>query len=198
VAKSKHPGDGTQSHSGLAYSEVGDKAIQMTEVRGEKEELAFIRALDAGWHIAPEGSDDTHSPNWGNCGTWTRILVPGLSKRCIWDAMKNRRIYSTRDRNCQLRFLANGAVMGTILDEPVESVEVAVVVEDPDHGDAAAKIELFEDGKVVETAEPGKARCEWKTVRKPEPGAYYYFVKVTQADGNMLWSAPVWVKIAAE
>jgi hypothetical protein len=27
-------------------------------------------------------------------------------------------------------------------------------------------------------------------------GKHYYFVKVTQADGNLLWSAPVWVTVA--
>jgi len=100
VAKFNHPGDGSQSHAGLAYSAEADKAVQMIELRSPKEEPAFIRALNNGWHLAPEGSDDTHKPNWGNCGTWTGILAPGLSKRNVWDAMRNRRIYSTRDRNC--------------------------------------------------------------------------------------------------
>jgi hypothetical protein len=36
----------------------------------------------------------------------------------------------------------------------------------------------------------------WKTSRKPEPGKHYYFAKVTQADGNLTWSAPVWVTVA--
>ena len=26
-------------------------------------------------------------------------------------------------------------------------------------------------------------------------GKHFYFVKVTQKDGNMLWSAPVWVTV---
>ena len=112
--------------------------------------------------------------------------------------MKNRRIYSTRDRNCRLRFLVNGAVMGTILEESAQAVEIQTVVEDADDGDAIARIELIEDGEFVETDEPGKLKCEWKTTRKPEPGQHYYFVKVTQGDGNMLWSAPVWVRIGGE
>ena len=77
VAKFNHPGDGTKSHGGLEYSEAGDQAIQLMEVRREKEEKAFIRALDKGWHLAPDGSDDTHAPNWGNAGRWTGILAPG-------------------------------------------------------------------------------------------------------------------------
>ena len=63
---------------------------------------------------------------------------------------------------------------------------------------AAPKIELFEDGKVAATDAPNKnARC-WSVSRKPEPGQHYYFVKVTPADGNMLWSAPVWVTASGQ
>jgi len=197
VAKFNHPGDGTKAHDGLAYSEAADKAIQMMEVRRDEEERAFIRALNAGWHLAPEGSDDTHNPNWGNCGRWTGILAPGLSKRCIWDALKNRRVYSTLDRNCQLRFMVNGAVMGAIVPEPVQDVETCVQVADADPGDVIAKLELFEDGKIVETDQPNKQARRWTTDRRPEPGKHYYFVKVTQGDGNLLWSAPVWVTVGS-
>jgi hypothetical protein len=31
--------------------------------------------------------------------------------------------------------------------------------------------------------------------RKPKPGKHVFFAKVTQKDGNMLWSAPVWVVV---
>jgi hypothetical protein len=30
---------------------------------------------------------------------------------------------------------------------------------------------------------------------KAAPGSHHYFVKVTQTDGNLLWSAPVWVTV---
>jgi len=188
--KFNHPGDGSEVFDGLAYSKVGDKAVQLMEVRGEKEEQAYIRALNNGWHLAPDGSDDTHSPNWGKNWRWTGILAPGLSKRCIWDALKRRHVYSTRDRNCRLSFRVNGAEMGDIVEEPVETVEVEVVVEDGDAEDTIDKIELFEDGAVVETKERWASECKWQTTRSPEPGQHYYFVKVEQNDGNMLWSAP--------
>ncbi|MDQ2990213.1 MAG: phosphotransferase, partial [Pseudomonadota bacterium] len=32
----------------------------------------------------------------------------------------------------------------------------------------------------------------------PAPGEHFYYVRVTQDDGNMLWSAPVWVTQLAE
>ena len=36
---------------------------------------------------------------------------------------------------------------------------------------------------------------DWRTT---EPGEHYYFVKVTQADGNPMWSAPVWVRMGEQ
>ena len=195
IVKFNHPGDGATVFDGLAYSEVGDKAVQLMEVRSDEEQQAYIRALNNGWHIAPDGSDDTHSSNWGSCGTWTAILAPGLSKRNILDALRNRRCYSTQDRNCRLSFTVNGVVMGGAVTGTAKEFRVVVAVEDPDDADQAAKVELFRDGAVVETHEPNSTRCRSETVRTPEPGQHYYFVKVTQADGNVMWSAPVWVVV---
>jgi len=196
ICKFNHPGRGDKVFNGLAYSQIGDKAIQLMEVRREEEEEAYIRALGLGWHIAPDGSDDTHRPNWGDRFAWSGILAPGLSKQNILHALRNRHCYSTLDRNCILVFKANGATMGDIITEPVETVKVAVVVNDPDPNDPIAKIELFEDGVVVQTDRPNSNRCRWKTTFKPEPGEHYYFVKITQKDSNMIWSAPIWVTVA--
>ena len=196
VTKFNHPGDGTESHGGLAYSEVGDKAVQLMEVRNQKEEKAYIRALNQGWHLAPEGSDDTHSPDWGNARAWSGILAPGLSKQNILDALAKRHCYSTLDRNCVLSFRINGAVMGDILEEPLDKVNVLVAVDDKD--EKTSRIELFEDGIVVQTDAPNSASRHWETTFNPAPGKHYYFVKVTQADGNFLWSAPIWVTVVKQ
>jgi hypothetical protein len=165
------------------------------EVRKEEEEQAYIRALKLGWHIAPDGSDDTHSPNWGSAYAWSGILAPGLSKRNVLHALKNRHCYSTLDRNCILLFKVNGATMGDIIAEPVKTVTAVVAVNDPDADDLIARIELFEDGLVVQTDRPNSNRRQWKKKFRPKPGEHYYFVKVTQKDGNLIWSAPVWVTV---
>lgn len=195
TCKFNHPGTGEKVFNGMAYSEIGDKAVQLMEVRRPQEEAAYIRALKLGWHIAPDGSDDTHNPSWGSGFAWSGVLMPGLSKRNVLDALKNRRCYSTRDRNCKLRFTVNGATMGRIIPNPAGNVKVMVMVNDPDQGDQIAKIEVFEDGMVVQTDEPKSNKRRWMTTFKPEPGKHFYFVKITQVDENILWSAPVWVTV---
>ncbi len=192
IVKFNHPGTGTNVFNALAYSEVGDKAVELMEVRRSEEEQAYIRALNLGWHLGPDGSDDTHSPNWGKTRAWTGIWAPGLSRRNIWEALKARRTFSSTDRNCRLLFRANDAEMGTILAEPVSSLNVTVAVEDPDANDKTAKIALFQDGQVIETTEPGTAAAQWSRKVDVKPGPHYWFVKVTQADTNFVWSAPIW------
>lgn len=198
IVKFNHPGDGTKDFDGLAYSEIGDQVVEMIEVRGDAEEKAYIRALNLGWHLGPDGSSDVHTAKWGDGGSWTGILAPGLSRRAIWDALKRRHFFSTGDRNCRLFFWVNEAVMGEIVPEPVQRVHVTVDVRDPDAADVIAKIELFEDGQVVQVDEPKACARRWEMDVAAKPGKHYYFVKMTQADGNRMWSAPVWVTVAGE
>ena len=195
ICKFNHPGNGTKHHGALAYSVNGDKAVQLMEVRSANEEKAYIRALKLGWHIAPDGSDDTHGANWGTRRAWSGILAPGLSQRNILDALKKRHCYSTLDRNCKLAFVVNGTTMGEIIAEPVSAVAIVIEVADPDAGDSIAKVELFEDGKAVDATESNLPVARLAITRKPKPGKHVYFAKVTQKDGNMLWSAPVWVTV---
>jgi hypothetical protein len=195
TCKFNHPGTGEKVHDGLAYSEIGDKAVQLMEVRRDDEEKAYIRALKLGWHIAPDGSDDTHGPNWGSKFAWSGILAPGLSKRNVLHALKNRHLYSTKDRNCLLTFTVNGAVMGDIIAYPVKDVTAVISVNDPDAEDMITRIELFQDGAVVQTDVPGSYNRQWSTSFDAAAGDHFYFVKVVQADGDMIWSAPVWLTV---
>jgi hypothetical protein len=193
VLQFNHPGDGTSSHAGLAYSEIGDKAVQLMETRRPQEELAFIRALNNGWHIAPTGTDDTHSANWGQGLAVTGLLMPGLSQINLLDALRNRRCYSTNDKNCEMTFDINRQIMGGSIDPTAETLSIQVALYDPDEADRIVKIELFQDGEIVETVEPNVRQYIWE-LERPSPGSGYVFVKATQADGHLLYSAPVWIE----
>jgi predicted metal-dependent phosphoesterase TrpH len=195
ICQFNHPGDGTKVYDGLAYSEAGDGAVKLMEVRRATEEQALLLALKNGWHLAPVGTDDTHVATWGSRFAWTGILAPGLSQRNILDALRKRHCYSTLDRDCTFSFRVSNAEMGDILPDPVREVSIAVVVRDPNPEDRITRIELFEDGKVVQTDEPNATHRQWRTKANPAPGKHYYFVKVIQADGNLLWSAPIWLTV---
>jgi hypothetical protein len=42
----------------------------------------------------------------------------------------------------------------------------------------------------VQTTGPNSPQVHMAVTRKPTPGNHFYFAKVAQKDGDMLWSAP--------
>jgi hypothetical protein len=198
LAKFNHPGWRDTTFEDFAYSAEGDSAIQLMEVRSDAEMRWMIEALDLGWHIAPDGSDDTHRERWGTSNLWTVVLAPGLSRTNIIDALQHRHCYSTRDRNCRLTFTLNDAVMGDEIEEALSTVSIDVRVVDPDEGDVIRSVELFGNGKVVQSLQPGTTETRLTADLTPEPGDHYYFVKVRQADDDLLYSAPIWITVTDE
>ncbi len=195
-----HPGDGKGVWGDLAYSEVGDKAMRLMEVRDDAELQAYVLALNNGWHIAAAGTDDTHVANWGQGYALTGVRAPSLTKRNILDALRNRHCYSTLDANCEMLLLVNDALMGTESRQPAADVSIRIEIVDPDEGDTVAEVALYEDGKPVRTENPGTTGFALEETRTPPAGPHHYFVVARQADKDLLVSAPVWVtaKDAAE
>ena len=83
--------------------------------------------------------------------------------------------------------------MGDMIEPPVQQVEVSLRMADPDPNDKTATVELLEDGKVVVTN--GSGQPSWRTTLWPAPGKHYYYVRITQVDGDKIWSAPIWVTV---
>jgi len=193
-----HPGNGNGVWGDLVYSEVGDRAMRLMEVRTDNELKAYIRALKNGWHVAAAGTDDTHAANWGTARAVTGLWAPHLTKRNVLHALRNRHCYSSLDWNCELLFTVNGALMGTVVEGPVGGITARLEVADPDEADTIAEIALYEDGKPVRTEQPDAPTFMQGYSLTPEPGPHHYFVVVRQTDGNMLVSAPVWVTVDEE
>ncbi len=192
IAKFNHPLEG--NFYGWAYHADADRVINLVEVRWAGEEAQYLQALAAGWHVGPDGSDDAHWATWGTNGCWTVLVMPGLSRRNVWTALQRRNCYSTTDRNARLCLRVNGSLMGTIRGAPIESVLAVVYVEDS-ADDPIEEIALLQDGVVVAWDNPGTGARRWAVTVNPAPGPHYYLCRVRQADGGMMWSAPVWVEV---
>jgi hypothetical protein len=94
------------------------------------------------------------------------------------------------DKNSQLVLTANGHVMGSRITNrgPLRLVANYANTE----GRRAATVSLIEgvpgrNGTVTEVAPIADATIT------PEPGAHFYYARLTQDDGKILWSAPLWV-----
>ena len=203
ISQFNHPGTTFGNFKDFNYwNPVIDTRMYMVEVgNGEGQVGAggyypsyeqYILALDKGWHVAPTNNQDNHKGRWGNANDARDvILTDDFSEAGIYEAIQARRMYATEDKNLEIDYTVNNQMMGSIISEVPEKLEVKVSVHDPDKTDTISKVELV--------ANSGKVIYTWDTNLSGELSAVldatysYYFVRVTEADGDLAVTAPVWV-----
>jgi len=207
-----HPAEGSQfkiDGTPFGYSADGDQAMVLcevmnsaafsandteTETEHSNYEAACDKALEAGFHLAFSSDQDNHCANWGAAYTnRTGILIPNgtpLSADAVNDALRARRVFATMDKNAQLVLTANGHLMGERFNNAGQLKLVANYASAS--GRHAASVVILEgvpgrNGAVTPLASAAE------TTITPAVGEHFYYVRLTQDDGNILWSAPVWV-----
>ena len=212
VGQFNHPASSGQfviNGTSLAYSADGDQVMVLAEVlnssafssnTSETEssmsnyEPTFNTLLERGYHVAPSSDQDNHCANWGRSYTnRTGVLIPtgtALSTSSFIAALQARHVFATMDKTGQVVLTANGHVMGDRFDN---SGTLSLNV-----GYASTSARTATTVQVIEGV-PGSngstdvlASTGAVTVT-PALGSHFYYAKVTQDDGKILWSAPVWV-----
>lgn len=198
----------------LGYTRDGDEAMVLCEVlntsafstktaedetRRSNYEMACNKALEAGYHLAFSSNQDNHCANWGASYTnRTGVLIAAgaaLTQASFIEALKARRVFATMDKNSQLVLTANGQPMGSRIKNsgPLRLIANYANTE----GRTVASVSIIEgvpgrNGTVSEAA----ARAD--ATLTPAPGEHFYYARITQDDGKILWSAPVWVSQQAD
>ena len=212
VGQFNHPSLSGQFNIGgtaLGYTPDGDEAMALCEVvnstafsSNDKEgetrrsnfEMACNKALEAGFHVAFSTNQDNHCANWGTAYTnRTGVLIPNglpLSQASFIDALKARRVFATMDKGSQLVLTANGRMMGERFTNRGPLTLVANFASSS--GKQVASVAIME-GVPGRGGNVTQMSSEATLTFTPSIGAHFYYAKVTQADGNVLWSAPVWV-----
>lgn len=173
------------------YRPEYDNAVQLLETLGEGSIASYIRALDQYWHPAPTASQNDHNGSWGTKNDLrTVILAEELTEKSLFDAIRARRVYATEDKDLHLTYELDGHSMGSILSR-ADSPEIFLSVYDPtDPGGFTAEI-IAEGGVTLETLE---AEGNTDLTLSVPGGCRWYFLKLTQADGDVAVTAPVWVE----
>jgi hypothetical protein len=217
VGQFNHPaasGQFTVNGAALGLTPDGDAAMALCEVvnstafsvndkegetRRSNFEAACNKVLEAGYHVAFSTNQDNHCANWGTAYTnRTGVLIPSgeaLSQASFIDALRARRVFATMDKHSQLVLTANGRMMGERFTNSGPLTLVAHFASTA--GKQVASVAIMEGvpgrgGVVTQMA------SEAQVTFTPSIGAHFYYAKVTQADGNILWSAPVWVTQEAD
>jgi uncharacterized repeat protein (TIGR01451 family) len=152
----------------------------------------FIRSLDYGWKLGATNNADTHSVYWGlNTDHRTGVLAPELTKTALLEALRQRRTFASEDKNASIQMKANGAWMGSEIAN-AGHITFSITGADPDN-EIPTKVELITDqGKVIETFTPTSASYTQTIEKDITTGVHYFYIKVTQADGDRIVTSPVW------
>ena len=205
ISQFNHPGTTFGNFIDFGYWDaVVDTRMYMVEVGNGEGQIGaggyypsyeqYIMALDKGWHVAPTNNQDNHKGKWGNANDARDvILTDDFSESGIYEALRARRMYATEDKNLDLDYTVNGNMMGSIIDVP-EKLNFEISFNDPDRTDSIAKVELVvNSGKVAYTWDSAADLTKGSVSVELAPEYTYYFVRVTEADGDLAVTAPVWV-----
>ncbi|MES2296656.1 MAG: CehA/McbA family metallohydrolase [Pseudomonadota bacterium] len=208
-----HPASAGQFEAGgaaLGYSADGDAAMALCEVlntsafsanaqEGETRRSIFEgacqKALEAGFHVAFSSNQDNHCANWGAAySNRTAILIPNdtaLTQESFLEALQARRVFATMDKAGQLILTANGHIMGERFSNRGPLTLNVRYANGAGHG--ATLLALLE-GVPGRHGTVSLLSSAPQTIITPTAGAHFYYARVTQDDGKVLWSAPVWVQ----
>lgn len=205
ISQFNHPGTTFGNFIDFGYWDaVVDTRMYMVEVGNGEGQIGaggyypsyeqYIMALDKGWHVAPTNNQDNHKGRWGNANDARDvILTDDFTEDGIYEALRARRMYATEDKNLELDYTVNGNMMGSIIDVP-EKLNFEISFNDPDRTDSIAKVELVvNSGKVAYTWDSAADLTKGSVSVELAPEYTYYFVRVTEGDGDLAVTAPVWV-----
>lgn len=176
------------------YSPQYDAAVSLLEVAGEDGVVDcgyYDLALDKGWHVAPTNNQNNHKGQWGDASeARTVVLAKDLTEEALYAAMKDRRVYATQDSDLAIFYELNGAVMGSILPKS-EEAEITVFLSDPTD-EAIGSVEVVTDGGAVLVSEYVETPSQVLEL-SASSGHSYYYLRITQPDGDVAVTAPVWM-----
>ena len=206
ISQFNHPGSTFGTFTDFSYwNALVDTRIQLVEVGNGEGQIGaggyypsyeyYTMALDKGWHVAPTNNQDNHKGKWGNANDARDvILTDNFTEEGLYEAIRNYRVYSTEDKNLEIYYTVNGQQLGSIIEEVPEKLNINVLVNDPDASDSISKVEIIvNSGKVAYTWDNPAELATGNLSVTLDPTFSYYYVRVTQGDGDLAVTAPVWV-----
>ena len=206
ISQFNHPGTTFGNFKDFSYwNPVIDSRMYMVEVGNGEGQIGaggyypsyeqYIMALDKGWHLAPTNNQDNHQGKWGNANDARDvILTDNFTEEGIYDAIRALRMYATEDKNLELGYTVNGLMMGSSIKTVPSKLDIEVSVYDPDRTDSIAKVEVVvNSGKVAHVWDDAAQLKNGTLSVTLAPEYSYYFIRVTQKDGDLAVTAPVWV-----
>ena len=214
ISQFNHPGPTFGNFSNFAYYDPSiDDKINLVEVgNGEGAVLSggyfrsidqYVLALDKGWHVAPTNNGDNHKKGWGTSNTCATVVYTNdFTMSGIYQAMRDRSVWATENRDLDVTYhLSDGTntySMGAILDTAPANATITVTAKNTKPDTATSNIASIQlrtnSGKVINEKKyaAGNSDVTYTYLMTP-PAPGYYFVQITDNQGFIAVTAPIWL-----
>lgn len=158
----------------------------------------YLDLLKKGYHVAPGIDHDNHYIVFGRTHPGRTVVISdSLNRESLMAAFKRRSFYASDDWNARVEFSINGFGMGSICSGP-DNPEIKLYVSDPD-GESITWLRMWVGvpgsgimaSSVVSMQGPGSDSLQFTNPIIPGQ-TFYYFAEITEADGDKIWTAPIW------
>ncbi|MDO5301922.1 MAG: CehA/McbA family metallohydrolase [Tissierellia bacterium] len=154
----------------------------------------YTKALDMGWKLAPSINQDNHKGKWGDANDGrTVVIASSLTKSDIISAIRNLNVYASEDKDITVDYAINGEMMGAMV-EAKSGDQLQVNIDIAEVGDESiGTIEVVTAGGKVLHSQVANGATESLSFEL-ENTHPYYFVEITQPDGDHIFTAPIWTE----
>jgi hypothetical protein len=169
-----------------------------------------VDTLLRGFRMGFVGGGDGHPAPPADSGI-TGIYAKDLTLPSLWEALRQRRTIATTGAKIRVDCHVNGFPIGSVIRFNQNEVDqlfplrIGVAVQGTD---TIEKVEIVENGVTVHTKTKPRARLDqmayqWFRASGPTDGvkrigskanvSRFIYVRVTQRDGHMAWTSPIWL-----
>jgi PKD repeat protein len=157
----------------------------------------YNNALKNGYHVGVGLDHDTHNSVFGR-QTAGRLVVlaTSLTRNSILEAFRKMRFYSSDDWNTEVHFTIDNQEMGSTITQ-IGAPTITVSITDPDITETVSSISVYygipgsgNAPTILNTVSNSSTLSYTHTIANN--ASYYYYLKITQADGNSIWTSPIW------
>ncbi len=159
---------------------------EATQIGGYQPAGFVWNALQKGYRLGFQSSSDHVSTHW----SYAVVLAEDVSRQGIIDAFKKRHSYAATD-NIILDVRSGEHLMGDVFTtDKAPTLRIVAQGTTP-----IAKLDIIRDNKYAFSTEPKQVQIQFQyTDDDAKPGeSHYYYVRVTQEDGNLAWASPMWI-----
>ncbi|MDH4049418.1 MAG: hypothetical protein OEW68_15855 [Gammaproteobacteria bacterium] len=192
--------------TGPAFAESANDSFHY-----DHHENDYYYYLIQGFHLSPSVGHDNHFRTWGDA-TPARmgVFASSLTTEGLLNAMRANRTFASEDRDLRIDFQINGAGMGEVLTlDTGTALNPRLVIADSSDANSEYTVELIygdvqaqqranlvkwvpSDGLTESFTFTGEGQLDFDAYEASGLPEFFY-VRVTQGDGDRAWSAPIWI-----